>query len=211
LEIPKGYYLDSLNRLGTDGQLFRSKGSAQIQIWSKDLNKKPMGNFINHRRYFSGKHSGRRFFAKQFLEPNLPILSIRESVEYQFQNLLLLKGMKCTPMPLFLTDDTVGMEYIEGETIKGLVLKHKFDNKLAECIISQIQEWGPVIVNKLRAIGRGYDCSYNNILVNKDGQITFVDFDYAGNARSVEGLIRIIKNLISESIFFAKDGYLRKH
>lgn len=210
MEIPRDYYLDSLNKLEIDSQLFRSKGSSQLQIWNKNLNKKPIGNFIDHRRYFRGKYKGIKFFAKQFLESNFPIMSIKKSIEYQFQNLLLLKDIKCTPAPLFLTDDTVGMEYIEGETIKSLVLKNKFDDKLANHIICQIQEWGVIIVSRLNAIGRGYDCSYNNILVDGTGQITFVDFDYAGKTKTIDGIIQIIKDLIIGSIFFAKDGHLRK-
>lgn len=208
MEIPKGYYLDSLSKAEIDGWLYRTKGSAQIQFWFKQP-LDSLGKFISHRRYFKGKIDGHRFFAKQFLEPNLPNWTVKQSIEYQFQNLFLFRSISNVPSPLFLTDDIVGMEYIEGKTIKELVLHGKFDVKLAELIISQLEKIGPMIILKLESIGRRYDCSYNNILVKDSGRIVFVDFDYANKPKSIANVVQILKDLTVGRISFDRNGQLR--
>ncbi len=208
MEIPRDYYLDSLNELEIDGWLYRTEGSAQIQSWfNQPLDS--FGKFISHRRYFKGKIGKHRFFAKQFLEPNLPHWTIKQSIEYQFQNLLLFGDMSKVPSPLFLTDDTVGMEYIEGKTIKDLIMHGKFDIKLAELIIFQVEETGPIIAQRLESIRRKYDCSYNNILVRDNGQIVFVDFDYANKPKSIANVIQVLKDLIVGRISFDRSGQLQ--
>ena len=71
LPIPKEYYLDSLNELEIAGQLFRTGGSGQTQVWVEKVNEKPKGKYITFRQYFKGQYKGNKFFAKQFLDPNL--------------------------------------------------------------------------------------------------------------------------------------------
>jgi len=195
LPIPKEYYLDSLDEVEIVGQLFRTGGSGQVQVWAEGSSEKPKGKFINFRKYYRGRYMGQEFFAKQFLQPNLPGWTVKESIEYQFQNLLFLKHMKCIPVPLFLTADTVGMEFIEGETIKKLGLSGRIDSKLAGCIIKQVQKYGPIIVDALKIERRGYDCSYNNILVKADGEIIFVDFDWCsvGWNRTPERVVSFLR------------------
>ena len=205
----KDYYLDSPSELKIDGWLYRTKGSAQIQCWHSCPLHLPSSEFIKFRRYCRGEFRNERFFAKQFLEPYPPHWTIEESIEYQFQNLLLLKDLRSVPTPLFLTDDTLGMEYVKGETIKNLTLKNNFDNKLAKSIISQLEEQGPTIVARLKKTGRKYDCSYNNILVKENGQIVFVDFDYSNlSNRTIANLISTIKALGKKETFFTEDGQI---
>lgn len=208
LKIPRDYYLDSLNEVKICDYLYRTGGSAQIQSWGKELGKEFMGNIVKHRKYFKGIFRGKMVFVKQFIEPNLRNWTIKESIEYQFQNLLLLKDLKYVPQPLFLTDDVVGMEYIEGETIKNLVFQKRFDLELGKSVVQQLRERGAIIVSKLRSINRKYDCSYNNILVKKDGQITFVDFDYSPPLKSVDEMAQIIESLANGKLFFKRDGRL---
>lgn len=208
MEIPGDYYLDSLNELEVYAWLYRTEGSDQIHYWHKSRLEKIEGNIFRDRLYFKGIYRGKEFFAKQFLKPNLPHWSIRKSVEYQFENLLLFADIGYVPEPLFLTKDTLGMQYVKGETIKNLAMKNEFDHNYAKRIILELQEKAPLIIDKLQSIGRSYDCSYNNILVKKDGEIVFVDFDYAENARSVDDLIKIIHNLKTGAARFGKNGEL---
>ena len=211
MESLKDYYLDSLSELKVDGWLYRTKGSAQIQYWHSCPIQSPSPKLIKFRRYFRGEFRNKRFFAKQFLKPYFPPWTIKESVEYQFQNLLLMKDLKSVPGPLFLTNDTVGMEYIEGETIKNLALKNKFNNTFAKNIILQLEEQGPTIIARLKKVGRKYECSYNNVLVKKNGQIIFVDFDYWGLSKeTIPNFVEIIKALGEKKIFFTKNGKISK-
>jgi len=205
----KDYYLDSLSELKIDGWLYRTKGSAQIQYWHSCPLHPPSSKLIKFRRYFRGEFRDKRFFAKQFLEPYPPHWTIKESIEYQFQNLLLLKDLRSVPIPLFLTDDILGMEYIKGETVKNLNLKNKFNNILAGNIISQLEEQGPTIIARLEKTRRKYDCSYNNILVKENGQIVFVDFDYSNlSNRTITNLISTIKALGKKEASFTEDGQI---
>lgn len=191
----KDYYLDSLSELKVDGWLYRTGGSAQLQCWYSHPLHPPPPEFIKFRQYFKGKFRGKQFFAKQFLEPNLSDWTIKQSVEYQFQNLLLFEDMPCVPNPLFLTSSIVGMEFVEGKTIKELAMNGKSNRTLVEQIIAQIRMNGPIIIERLRSLNRLYDCSYNNILVKEDGAIMFVDFDYVHKNlnRSISKILRIVK------------------
>jgi len=193
LEIPKDYYLDSTNELKIDGWMYRTAGSGQIQRWV-DSPVKPFKGCIDYRRYFRGMYKGKKFFAKQYLKPASPLKSLEASVEYHIQSLLLLEDMGCTPKPMFLTNDTLGMEYIEGKTIKSLVVKTELNKEFAEKIIIQLEENGKAIVNKLASIGRKYDRSVNNILVKENGKVIFIDFDPSGLFRTIADIIKIIRS-----------------
>jgi len=198
LEIPKGYYLSSISELKIDGWLYRTEGFKQTQLWSDSL-VKPFKDCIDYRRYFRGMHKNKKFFAKQYLEPAHPFESIEDSVEYHFQNLLFLKDTGCTPKPLFLTHDTVGMEYIEGRTIKNLVLENKLTIELARKIVDSLETNGKAIIRDLGSMGRRYDCSDNNILVREhcfsDGEIVFIDFDPAIKGNAINNVIKKIWSL----------------
>jgi len=198
LEIPKGYYLSSISELKIDGWLYRTEGSNQTQLWS-DSPIKPFEDCIDYRRYFRGMHKNKKFFAKQYLKPTHPFESIKDSVEYHFQNLLFLKNAGCTPKPLFLTHDTIGMEYIEGKTIKNLVLENKFTIELARKIMDSLKTNGKAIIRDLGSMRRRYDCSYNNILVREhcsnDGEIVFIDFDPAIKPKPIDSIIKEIWSL----------------
>lgn len=211
MEILEDYYLNSLSELKIDSWMYRTKGSAQVQVWHKKSTQRPASKFIDDRRYFSGMYKGREFFGKQFVKPNLPHWSIQRSVEYQFESLLLLRSMKCVPEPLFLTDNVVGMEYIKGRTIKMLVGEGDLDAALAEHIIEQLMDVGSEVVGRLRTIGRRYDCSYNNILVKKDKKIVFVDFDHVNIIKSIGAIIQVLRDLVSGDAFFTKVGQLQQY
>lgn len=210
METLKDYYLDSLSELKVDGWMYRTKGSAQIQVWREDVVQSLSGEFIDDRRYFRGMYKGRRFFGKQFMKPNVPSWSIRDSIKYQFENLLLLEDMEYVPDPLFFTDNVIGMEYVEGRTIKELALKGKLSPALAARITTQLVDAGQKVVSKLNSVGRKYDCSYNNILVRMDNRIMFVDFDYSNlPSRNVDALVQILKDLVVGVASFSKDGQLQ--
>lgn len=198
LEIPKGYYLDSTTELKIDSWMYRTEGSNQTQVWINSSNK-PFEDCIDYRRYFRGMYENKKFFAKQYLKPAYPLKSIEDSARYHFQGLLLLKNTGCTPKPLFLIRDTIGMEYIEGKTIKSLALENKLTNELVERIVDSLEKKGKIIIEKLKQIGRRYDCSYNNILVREqyfvDGEVVFIDFDPAKNTKTINMVIETMRSL----------------
>jgi RIO-like serine/threonine protein kinase len=210
LEIPNDYYLSSLSEVEVDGALLRTEGSDQRQFWVDDDDDDfEIQNTVSHREYFHGYYEGNQFFAKRFLEPNRSNWTVRRSVEYQFQNLLLLQDQSFVPDPLFLTEDTVGMKYVSGDPIKEFLLDNATKYTEVQDIIDQVWEKYKIVDHELSKFDRNYDCSYNNILVSDEHGVIFVDFDYASNPNKFYELIQVLDDIQNQRAKFDKSGTLQ--
>ena len=208
MDISADYYLSSPNDLEIERWLHRTEGSTQAQIWRDNNTPEPVGDFIDYRRYFTGRYRGERFFAKEFLRSNRADWSIKQSIEYQFENLLLLSDLEYVPKPMFLTEKIIGMEYVSGGTIRNLCTEGQMDLQVLNAMIPQIYDRASAITSLLKSVDRKYDLSPNNIIIKPDGEAVFVDFDYCANeAVTPDRLVSIIMQLVTNTSDAASNSH----
>ncbi|MBN4064978.1 hypothetical protein JYU04_04500, partial [Dehalococcoides mccartyi] len=168
MEIPSAYFLDSTDSLKFESELFRTAGSHQVQEWVEIGQESGLDDPISNRRYFKGLVGDKVFFAKEFLRPNIDEWTVVESVRYQFENFLLLIDLPFVPTPLFYTTTMLGIEFVEGRSIKQLAIDGVAQTRLQGEFVSDLARCLEQIETRLSSRSRRYDASFNNVIVGED-------------------------------------------
>lgn len=205
-------YFDSLADLSdfkVTGRMVRTKGIEQEAVWYSADAPKPGGIWEEDRRYTTGTFQGKDFFAKQIVSLPKDLGSIADFIRIHVENLCLLSSLPFVPGLLFWTDDTVGMTFETGQTVKELWRKGIWTRPFLDSVFPSIVSLLNIAQVTLGKVGRGVDISWNNLLFDLDNQrIILVDLDPTTRYVPIMDIMLILSELASGRVGFDKNGRL---